>query len=182
MPPVQWIEKGYQGFTGPQWDLFIALLFDYRFGLFTSGPLFLFALAAPFVYRRTSLGSLELLLLLAIPAGVLLFFSGVHYTRLQFNTGIRYMSAVFPFLFVPAAVGLAQLPSRVLYFTGLFALVEAWCLAMHRDVERGLGLLDPILHVFIGGFQLPVLTVVSRLGGQFGSISASEYHRCQFLS
>jgi hypothetical protein len=36
---------------------------------------------------------------------------------------------------------------------------------MYRDVERGLGVLDPVLHVFLGGFQLPVLTVLSRIGG-----------------
>ena len=127
MPPVQWIERGYQGFTGPQ---------------------------------------LELLMLL-------LFFGGVHYTRLQYNTGIRYMTAVFPFLFVPAALVLSKLPKAALYFLSVLAVAEAWCLAMHRDVERGFGLLDPILQVFIGGFRLPLLTVVSRLGGQFGEYTAT---------
>lgn len=173
MPPVQWIEKGYQGFTVPQLDLFLLLLFDYRFGLFTSGPLFLFALAAPFLYRRKSIQPLELATLLGISLCVVLFFSGVHYTRLQFNTGIRYLSAIFPFLFIPAAIALARLPRPVLYFISAAAVIEAWCLAMYRDVERGLGLLDPMLHVFIGGFQLPLLTVVSRMGGQFGEYIAA---------
>jgi hypothetical protein len=36
-------------------------------------------------------------------------------------------------------------------------------MAMYRDVERGLGVLDPLVHVFTGGFQLPVLTVLSRM-------------------
>ena len=36
-------------------------------------------------------------------------------------------------------------------------------MAMYRDVERGLGVLDPVIHVFTGGFQLPVLTVLSRM-------------------
>ena len=34
---------------------------------------------------------------------------------------------------------------------------------MYRDVERGFGVLDPVLHVFTGGLQLPVLTVLSRM-------------------
>jgi hypothetical protein len=34
---------------------------------------------------------------------------------------------------------------------------------MYRDVERGAGVLDPILHVIAGGFQLPALTVLSRM-------------------
>jgi hypothetical protein len=173
MPPVQWIERGYQGFTGPQLELLTLLLFDYRFGLFTSGPLFAFALAAPFIYKRLNIHWMELATVFAISAGVLLFFSGVHYTRLQYNTGIRYMTAVFPFLFVPAALVLSRLPKPVLYFASVIAVAEAWCLAMHRDVERGFGLLDPILQVFIGGFKLPLLTVVSRLGGQFGEYIAS---------
>jgi len=34
---------------------------------------------------------------------------------------------------------------------------------MYRDVERGLGVLEPIIHVFTGGLQLPFLTVLSRM-------------------
>ena len=45
-------------------------------------------------------------------------------------------------------------------------------MAMYRDVERGLGVLDPILHVFIGGFQLPSLTVISRMSGQYGDYAS----------
>ena len=37
-------------------------------------------------------------------------------------------------------------------------------MAMYRDVERGLGLGEPILRVFTGGFQLPVLVTLARLG------------------
>jgi len=36
-------------------------------------------------------------------------------------------------------------------------------MAMYRDVERGLGVLEPVIHVFTGGFQLPFLTVLSRM-------------------
>jgi hypothetical protein len=35
---------------------------------------------------------------------------------------------------------------------------------MYRDVERSLGLLDPIAHVFLGGFQLPALTISINSG------------------
>jgi hypothetical protein len=45
-------------------------------------------------------------------------------------------------------------------------------MAMHRDVERGLGVLDPVLHVFLGGFKLPVFTVLSRMGDQLGEYVA----------
>ena len=50
----------------------------------------------------------------------------------------------------------------------VISVTESWCLAMYRDVERGFGVLDPILHVFLGGFQLPALTTLFRMGGQYG--------------
>lgn len=169
MPPVQWIDRGYQGFSPPQLELMLSLAFDYRYGLFLSAPLFLLGVLYPLARRkrRDLLPSLELWTMLAMCIGMWLFFSGVNYTRLQFNTGIRYLSAIFPFLFVPSAMMFVRLSIPARYFVALFCLIESWCLAMHRDVERGLGLLDPVLSVFFGGFQLPILTVLSNMGGQY---------------
>jgi hypothetical protein len=168
MPPVEWIERGYQGVGGPQFELLLALAFDHRFGLFVSAPVLILALAAPFVVRhyRDRLETVELAALLGIAAALWVFFSGVNYTRLQFNTGIRYLSPTFPFLFVPAAMALMRLPRRAIYFIAVIAVTEAWCLAMYRDVERGsFGVLEPMLQTFLGGFQLPALTTIARVGG-----------------
>jgi len=174
MPPVEWIELGYQGYGWPRLELLIMLAFDYRFGLFVSSPLMLLALLAPFVNRgkRRILPRPELAFLLAIFVAFCVFFGGSNYTRLQFYTGIRYMSPVFPFLFVPVAVVLMRLPRLAIYFIALLSVTESWCLAMYRDVDRGLGLLDPILHVLFGGFQLPALTTLSRMGNQYGDFFA----------
>jgi hypothetical protein len=60
---------------------------------------------------------------------------------------------------------LVRLPRMLVLFIGLFSIAQGWALAMHRDVERGLGILDPILRVFCGGFKLPALTTASRIGG-----------------
>ena len=174
MPPVEWIDVGYQGFGWPQPELLFSLAFDYRYGLFVTCPLFLlapFALSANRGERRLMPG-FELATMLVLAAALLVFFSGVSYTRLQFNTGIRYLAPVFPLLFVPAALALARLPRRAIYFLVVLCVTESWCLAMHRDVERGLGVLDPILSVFIGGFELPALTTISRMGAQFGEFAA----------
>lgn len=172
MPPVEWIDRGYQGFGWPQGDLLFSLLFDYRYGLFVSCPLMLFALAYPFA-KRLRLPGRELWFALAFSVGLVLFCAGINYTRLQFNSGIRYLAPVLPFLFVPAAAVLMHVPKRAFYFIAVISVVESWCLAMHRDVERGLGVLDPVLSVFIGGFQLPFLTVLSRLSGQYGEYSSA---------
>jgi hypothetical protein len=170
MPPVEWIELGYQGYGWPQLELFLALAFDYRFGLFVSSPLMLLAVLYPFVGYKDSrlLPNLELAFILSLFLAFWLFFSGSNYTRLQFNTGIRYMAPMLPFLFLPAAVMLMRLPRVAIYFIAVFSVTESWCLAMVRDVERGLGVLDPILRVFIGGFQLPALNTLSRLSSEFG--------------
>ena len=61
-----------------------------------------------------------------------------------------------------------RFPYRVVLVVSTASVLGSWCLAMHRDVERGLGVLDPILHVLVGGFELPWLTVLSRMGNQLG--------------
>jgi hypothetical protein len=176
MPPVEWIERGYQGYQlPPDPALLWALLLDHRFGLFLAGPLFLLALAAPFVDRGVSrpLPALELATALGVAAGLWLFFGGSNYTRLQFNTGIRYLAPAFPFLFAPAAVVLARMRAGARYAWVLLALVVSWPLAMYRDVETPLGLLDPIVRTFTGGFALPALTALGRTTGQYGEFFAN---------
>jgi hypothetical protein len=170
MPPVEWIELGYQGYGWPQFELFLALGFDYRFGIFVSSPLMLLVLLSAFLNRRVgkALPNLELTSILLLFLAFWIFFSGSNYTRLQFNTGIRYMAPMFPFLFVPVTVVLTRLPRLAICLIAVASVTQSWCMAMYRDVERGLGVLDPILHVFLGGFQLPVLTTLSRLSGQYG--------------
>jgi hypothetical protein len=103
--------------------------------------------------------------MLGVFLGFWLLFGSVNYTRLQFNTGIRYLSPTFPFLFVLTAIVLMRLPRPAVYFLGVAAVAQAWCLAMYRDVERGsFGVFEPVLQVMLGGFKLPALTTISRLG------------------
>jgi hypothetical protein len=165
MPPVEWIELGYRGYGLPQLELLWMLLFDYRFGLFVASPLMLLALAAPFVDRGVDrrVPQREQALMLLAFVGMWVFFSGSNYVRLQFNTGIRYMTAILPFMFVLVATVWVRLPRPARWLLALGAVAEAWPLAMHRDVESGLGMLNPMLHVFLGGFELPALTTLSNM-------------------
>jgi hypothetical protein len=39
---------------------------------------------------------------------------------------------------------------------------------MYRDVERGLGVFEPVLQTLFGGFTLPALTTLSRTGATYG--------------
>jgi hypothetical protein len=170
MPPVEWIELGYQGYGLPQLELFLLLGFDYRYGFFVTSPLFLLALAAPFVDRGNNrrLPRFELYFILSLFLAFWIFFSGSNYTRLQFNTGLRYMTPMLPFLFLPAVVVLMRLPGLLRNLIVLFSFVQAWAMAMYREVESSLGILEPIVRFFLGGFQLPVLRTISRMDAQFG--------------
>jgi hypothetical protein len=168
MPAVAWVDHGYRGFSPPQADLLFALAFDRRYGLFVTCPLFLLALAVPLVNRGSlrRLQTLEAAALTGCVIGLWLFCGGVNYARLQFNTGIRHLAPIFPFLFLLTAVVLMRLPVPARYFVAVLAVAQAWCLAMYRDVEIGpLGVMDSVAHVLLGGFQLPALTTLSRLGG-----------------
>jgi len=170
MPNVAYSNVGVRGYGPPQLDLLLLLAVDYRSGFFTACPLMLLALAAPFLNRgaERKLPRLELWTIFALFFGLWLFLGGNSYVRLEFNTGIRYMTAVMPFMFIPAALVLMRLPRYAIYFICIFSFVESLSLAMYRDVERGLGLLEPVLHVLTGGLQLPWLTTLARLGGSYG--------------
>lgn len=170
MPPVEWIELGYQGFGMPQLELLGALAFDYRFGIFTAAPLFLLALLAPWAGRGGArrLPTLELAVCAMLFVGLWVFFAGSNYTRLQWNTGIRYMAPIFPFLFLPAAIVIVRLRPFVIYGIAIGSVLLAWCMAMNREVWRPLGVLDPVVKILVGGFELPALTTLLRMRAQFG--------------
>jgi hypothetical protein len=168
MPPVEWIELGYQGYSLPQIEILTILALDYRFGLFVVSPLMFLALLAPLLDKGKvrRLPSLELTFLLILFLALWVFFAGSNYTRLQFNTGIRYLAPIFPFLFVPAAVALAKLPRWLIFATTVLSFVISWPLAMYRDVESGLGILNPIIRTFVNGFQLPIMATLSQIDAQ----------------
>jgi len=171
MPPVEWIDLGYKGYQFPPVPhLLWTLLFDYRYGLFVSAPLLLLALASPFVNRGLArrVPVMELATLLALSGAMWLFFGGNNYTRLQFNTGVRYLSCLFPFLFLPAALVLARMRPATAYVWVMIGLSVAWPLAMYRKVQAPTGILDPILRTFSAGFTLPSLRRLSETTGQYG--------------
>lgn len=163
MPPVPWSDLGYQGYGPPQLELFLALGFDLRFGLFVTAPVLLLAAASLLPERRRAMRPLELATCLLIPLAVWVFFSGSNYTRLQWNTGIRYMAPALPFLFVPAALVVVRLPRTVAVLVGLGSVVLNWCMAMSRIPWRPLGVFHSVVDVFTAGFQLPALTTISQM-------------------
>jgi len=169
MPPVQWIEVGYQGVGLPSGELIGLLLFDYRFGLFTSAPILMLSLAAPALhyFGKLRLPLRETLFSLALFFALTLFFSCVQYTRLQNITGIRYIVPVIPFLFLLTAAVLVRLPRLLAYLIALLAFTQAWCMAMVSDEKTQAGILASVKAIFIEGFQLPWLNTLHKMAAQY---------------
>ncbi|MGQ0642275.1 MAG: hypothetical protein ACT4P6_16125 [Gemmatimonadaceae bacterium] len=173
LPPQHWMpaaqahsELGYQGITGPSWELFKMLLLHPAFGLFVSAPLLILALGAPIIAwrRRSVVPTRELVLCGAIAVAFILFFSTVQYVRLQWSTGIRYLMPIVPFLFIAAAVTLMRLPKWLAWPMVLLAVTVSWSIAMVRNQY---GVHNNVIRVFIEGFQLPWLSTLGRMARQY---------------
>jgi hypothetical protein len=163
MPAINpWVETGFYGYVFPRLDLMSSLLFDYRYGLFVSCPILLLAFLSFFV-PHLRFQKVELRFSFLFFFALWIFFSGVNYAHLQFNTGIRYLVPTIPFLFIPAAIVLLALPRFLALLLSSVALFQSWCLAMYRDVERGMGVFEPVIQILRNGFQLPALTTLNRM-------------------
>jgi hypothetical protein len=171
MPPTAYSQMGYNGMTLPQLDLLWQTSFGPRFGLFVSAPLLLLALYPPaWTARIRIVGPREAWTILAFTVAFLMFCAANQYGRLQFNSGVRYAVPVVPFLFlIVAGVLLRSMtsPSQIQrILTATFVALAAywsWCLAMYRDVEQGLGVLEAVIRVTAEGPRLPWLTRLQRM-------------------
>ena len=174
MPPAEFTHYGYRGMDWPHLNLLWETAFGMRYGLFTSAPLLLLALYVPaWVQGRIRIvGNRELWCILIFSLVFFLFCAANQYTRMQFNTGVRHIVPVSPFLFLLAAGVLLRMPTMLAAFVAILSTYWSWCLAMYRDVEQGLGVLEAIIRITLEGFRLPWLTTLEGLGYLPGGASA----------
>lgn len=166
MPPANFTDAGYRGLSLPAADLLFDTAFSMRFGLFTSAPLLLLALYAPaWLSERTRLlERRETIFVVGYTVLFFIFCSANQYGRMQFNTGVRHIVPVVPFVFLLAATTLLRLPRIAAVLFAVIATYWSWCLVMYRDVELGLGIPEAIKHVTLEGFRLPWLTTLENMG------------------
>jgi hypothetical protein len=166
MPPTTYSGMGFNGMTLPQPDLFIELMFGMRYGLFTSAPFLLLALYIPAWFRRDLrlLENRETVFIVLFSFAFFLFTSANQFARMQFNTGVRHVIPVTPFLFLIAAGVLLHITKWIALLFGVIATYWSWCLAMYRDVEQGSGVFESLIHITTGGPRLPWLTTLQNLG------------------
>lgn len=169
MPSTAYSGFGFQGFGLPQLDLLVNLLVDYRYGLFTTTPIMLLAFVAPFVNRGSKrlLPGLEMYFILGLFFGLLIFSSANNYARLQFNSGMRYLVPLIPFLYILVSITLMRLPRVVIGAISFVSVWQAWAFAMYRDVEQKFGVLNPVIRSIRDGINLPVLETLDRFGSSY---------------
>jgi hypothetical protein len=166
MPMATFTHYGYRGMYWPQLDLLWETAFGLRFGLFTSAPILLLALYIPAWFSRGGrlLDNRELWCVIAFTLAFFLFCAGNQYGRMQFNSGVRHIVPVVPFLFLVAAGVLLRMPVMLAALLGVVTTYWSWCLAMYRDVEQGLGVFESLIHISLEGFRLPWLMTLERMG------------------
>ena len=163
MPSTSLSHHGWNGVMVPQPDLLRDNLVSWQFGLFTACPMLLAAFAAPFVSRdRSGPTRQELGMIFAAAGALYLFASSVAFARLQWNTGVRYMVPAVPLLFIALVPVLRAMPRWLGAVVVLPTVVISWSLAMVRESVP-----VSLAHVFLGGFELPWLTVLGKMASGY---------------
>ena len=142
------------------------LWFDSRFGLFIAGPSMILSLFGIFLLRsdKNIVPNREIIMILVIFLAVSIFFSSVQYSRIQYYTGIRYMTAIIPLLYIVVAAVLIRIPKIVAYPFVIISLSVSLSIAMVRSQES---ILDSIMRLFLEGFQLPWMNTLSKMATQY---------------
>lgn len=182
MPPVNFTDRGFVGFDWPAPDLFLKNLFSLDYGLFTFGPLLFFALWP--AGRRNDghnvLTRTERRFVAGFSLAFLVFCAANQYSRMQWNSGFRYLLPLVPFLFLLAAEQLKRLPRSLFIAVSVAAVAHGWVLSMARftPLERDdtrTAVLESWRRVLTEGPQLPWLKVLARTSAEHGSWLGSPW-------
>ena len=158
-----YVHQGMRGFTLPDPQLMLLNLFDPAYGLFTWAPVM--ALAFLPIARQGDSAVLPLLerrWVWLTFAALMLFVSSNQYSRLQFNSGFRYLVPLLPLLMLVAADVWRRLGRGARIAITVVAVLHAWVLTVFRE---------PVVtsfRMFLDeGIQLPwyrVLSLTSQPG------------------
>ena len=162
--------EGFRGFTWPAPDLFLLNLFSPSYGMYTYGPLLVLGLIPAMFYRTGGLilPKPERRFVAVLVTSLMLFCAANQYSRIQENSGFRYLVPLIPFVFLQASDHLVRMPKKWLALLSVVVLVHSWVIAMVREqVPESWG------RVLGEGVQLPwlrVLQLVLPLGHPAGSV------------
>ncbi|MEZ4414456.1 MAG: hypothetical protein R3E10_01755 [Gemmatimonadota bacterium] len=157
MPDVSYTDRGWRGFAWPAPDLFLLNLFSPRWGMVPFAPLLALGLLPAWRYARDKLviPRPERWFIAAFVLAYLVFCAANQYSRMQWNTGFRYLLPIVPFLFMTAVDHLQRLPRNLLRGVAAAALIHSWVIASVREQAFSSWAI-----LFRDGVQLPWLTVL----------------------
>lgn len=137
----QFVQVGARGFTAPDAGLFLRNLFDLDWGMYAFGPLLLVALVPARRYPEAGLvlPRRERVFTALFLTAFMVFCACNQYSRLQWNTGFRYLLPLVPFAFLEASDHLARMRTGVLAAITVPVVLHTWVLTMVRYTppERG---------------------------------------------
>lgn len=149
--------EGFRGFTWPAPDLYLLNLFEPSYGMFFYGPLLVVGLIPAVLYRREELilPRAERVFALVLFLALLTFCAANQYSRIQFNSGFRYLVPLVPIMFLAASDHLARMPSRWLWVLAIPVLLNSWVIAMVREPVP-----ESWREVLSNGIQFPWFSVL----------------------
>ncbi len=163
MPSTQLSARGWHGLEPPAPELLWRNLLDPRYGIFAFCPMLIAAFLAPSVQiRRGGPTRGELIVIFSAAAALWLFNSANQFAWLQWNTGVRYMVPAAPLLFLALVPVLLRLPRHWASALVLLTVAISWSVAMARESVP-----TSLAHIFLRGFELPVLTVLRKTAGAY---------------
>ncbi len=136
MPSANYTDLGWRGFSVPSIETLFMNLMHPSYGLFIFGPILLLAIFP--VPRHVTTGNViftrNARIFTATFAGLFLLFCAANqYSRMQWNTGVRYLMPLVPFLFLAACDRLARMSTWTLLAVSVPAVIHTWILCMARD-------------------------------------------------
>lgn len=151
-------DKGFRGFTLPTPDLYLLNLFDPTYGMYTYGPLLMLGLVPMWRLakdRMLILDKPEWWFVTAYFFAFLTFCSANQYSRIQFNSGFRYLIPLVPLVFLQVADVLVRLPRAWLLAILIPCTLNSWVISMVREPVPA-----SWAHIFEHGLQFPWLFVL----------------------
>jgi len=135
MPKVNYTEFGWRGLDWPAADLFLLNLFDPGYGMYAFGPLLLLGLIPVFRYDPESLilPLRERRFVAGLFVALMVFCAANQYSRMQFNSGFRYLIPLIPFVYLQLCDHLVRIPRSWLYVLSAPVLLHSWVIAVMRE-------------------------------------------------
>ena len=157
MPAVDYTDQGFRGFSWPSLDLFYLNLISPSYGMYIYGPVLVLGLIPAYFYNRNKLilPRPERILTVIYFAMFLTFCAANQYSKVQFNSGFRYLIPLVPLIYLAVCDHLVRMQNRWLTIITVPIFLHSWVISMMREpIPESWG------RFLKEGFQLPWLNVL----------------------